>query len=95
MSGLLPGWDDPWVTPRHERVRGLTLVALEADARHDIGQPTLPRGALRLSDRHHQALRALANRLVAFMHGCLSTRRLHDEEAAWGGLKTEPAELAA
>ena len=48
-----------------------------------------------LGDGHNQALRALANRLVAFLHGCLSTRRLYDEEAAWGGLKTEPAELAA
>ena len=48
-----------------------------------------------LGDGHNQALRALANRLVAFLHGCLSTRRLYDEEAAWGSLKTEPAELAA
>ena len=48
-----------------------------------------------LGDGHNQALRALANRLVAFLHGCLSTRRLYDEEAAWSSLKTEPAELAA
>ena len=43
-----------------------------------------------LGDGHNQALRALANRLVAFLHGCLSTRRLYDEEAAWGSLKSSP-----
>ncbi len=48
-----------------------------------------------LGDGHNQALRSLANRLVAFLHGCLSTRRLYDEEMAWGGLGTEDAELAA
>ncbi len=46
-----------------------------------------------LGDGHNQALLSLANRLVAFLHGCLSTR-LYDEEIAWGGLGTEDAELA-
>ncbi len=48
-----------------------------------------------LGDGHNQALRALANRLVAFLHGCLHKRRLYDEEMAWGGLGTENSELAA
>jgi len=34
-------------------------------------------------DTHHQALRALGNRLVGFLHGCLATRTLHDEDIAW------------
>ena len=34
-------------------------------------------------DTHHQALRALGNRLVGFLHGCLATRTLYDEDIAW------------
>jgi len=32
---------------------------------------------------HHQALRALANRLVGILHGCLSSHTLYDETIAW------------
>ena len=32
---------------------------------------------------HHQALRALANRLVGILHGCLTHQRLYDETVAW------------
>jgi transposase len=32
---------------------------------------------------HHAALRQLANRLVGILHGCLKTRTLYDEAAAW------------
>ena len=35
-------------------------------------------------DLHHQALRALANRLVGYLHGCLRTRSRYDESTAWG-----------
>jgi hypothetical protein len=42
-------------------------------------------------DSHHQALRALANRLVGILHGCLVTQTLYDEEIAWGTPKTEAA----
>ena len=48
-------------------------------------------GARRLYDRqratgktHHQALRAVANRLVGILHGCLAHRTLYDEQVAWG-----------
>jgi transposase len=34
-------------------------------------------------DLHHQALRALANRLVAILHGCLRHRTLYNEHTAW------------
>jgi len=34
-------------------------------------------------DGHHQALRAVGNRLVGFLHGCLKTRTLYDEDIAW------------
>lgn len=33
---------------------------------------------------HNQALRALANRLVGILHGCLRTRTTYDENIAWG-----------
>ncbi len=32
---------------------------------------------------HHQALRALANRLVAILHGCLANRQAYSEHLAW------------
>ncbi len=32
---------------------------------------------------HHQALRALASRLVGILHGCLRHRTLYDEHRAW------------
>ena len=34
-------------------------------------------------DLHHQALRALGNRLVGYLHGCLRTRTHYDEATAW------------
>jgi hypothetical protein len=34
-------------------------------------------------DTHHQALRALANRLVGILHGCLRHRTLYNEHTAW------------
>ena len=35
-------------------------------------------------DTHHRALRALANRLVGILHGCLHYGTLYDEHTAWG-----------
>ena len=55
-------------------------------------------GARRFYDRqrakgktHHQALRALANRLVGVLHGCLSNGQSYDEHVAW----PTPKEAAA
>lgn len=41
-------------------------------------------GHRRSNDDHHKALRALANRLVGILHGCLRTQTLYDENQAWG-----------
>ncbi len=41
---------------------------------------------------HYQALRALANRLVGILHGCLRTHTLYDEHHAW---HTEPDKLSS
>ena len=35
-------------------------------------------------DLHHQALRALGNRLVGILHGCLKHHTPYDEHTAWG-----------
>ena len=35
-------------------------------------------------DGHHQALRALGNRLVGILHGCLEHHQAYDETIAWG-----------
>ena len=34
-------------------------------------------------DTHHQALRALGNRLVGILHGCLRHHTHYDEHKAW------------
>ncbi len=35
-------------------------------------------------DTHNKALRALSNRLVGILHGCLDHQTLYDEHTAWG-----------
>src|ERR1700731_3702922 len=37
----------------------------------------------RADDTHHQALRALGNRLVGILHGCLRHQATYDEHTAW------------
>ena len=44
---------------------------------------------------HHQALRALANRLVGILHGCLRHHTLYDEHTAWAGQQEHVKTLAA
>jgi hypothetical protein len=39
---------------------------------------------------HHQALRALANRLVGILHGCLRHHRHYDEAIAWPRTAEQP-----
>lgn len=44
---------------------------------------------------HHQALRALANRLVGILHGCLRHHTAYDEHTAWRTLATQQHAPAA
>jgi hypothetical protein len=37
----------------------------------------------RAGDTHHQALRAVGNRLVGILHGCLRHHTHYDEHKAW------------
>ena len=46
-------------------------------------------------DLHHQALRALGNRLVGILHGCLHHRALYDEHTAWAHRNAINTEVAA
>jgi len=46
-------------------------------------------------DLHHQALRALGNRLVGILHGCLEHRALYDEHTAWAHRHDAVTEEAA
>jgi hypothetical protein len=43
---------------------------------------------------HHQALRALGNRLVGLLHGCLTHHTLYDEHTAWAHRSHQTAEAA-
>jgi len=42
-------------------------------------------------DTHHRALRALANRLVGILHGCIRHDTAYDEHVAWGHRLTAAA----
>ncbi|MCP3882625.1 MAG: IS110 family transposase, partial [Sulfitobacter sp.] len=46
-------------------------------------------------DFHHQALRALANRLVGYLHGCLRTRTPYNEHTAWAHRQPNQTQTAA
>src|SRR6476469_5257454 len=46
-------------------------------------------------DLHHQALRALGNRLVGILHGCLRHRTHYDEHKAWSHRQHNPDTQAA
>ena len=42
-------------------------------------------------DLHHQALRALGNRLVGILHGCLRHHTTYNEHTAWAHRQTAQA----
>ena len=46
-------------------------------------------------DTHHQALRALSNRLVGILHGCLRHHTHYDEHKAWAHRQSKPSDQAA
>lgn len=48
-----------------------------------------------VGDTHHRALRALANRLVGILHGCLRHRTPYDEHTAWAHRQTNETPIAA
>ena len=46
-------------------------------------------------DLHHQALRALANRLVGILHGCLTHQTHYNEQTAWAHRQPSANQIAA
>ena len=71
---------------RHVRNRRLYDAIDALGVLRDHAQP----GSRRLYDQrraagdlHHQALRALGNRLVGILHGCLRHHTKYDEHTAW------------
>jgi hypothetical protein len=46
-------------------------------------------------DLHHQALRALGNRLVGILHGCLEHHTKYDEDIAWAHRRPTEETIAA
>jgi transposase len=46
-------------------------------------------------DLHHQALRALGNRLVGYLHGCLTTHTHYNEHTAWAHRQPAATTIAA
>ncbi len=46
-------------------------------------------------DTHNQALRALGNRLVGILHGCLKNHTPYNEHTAWGHRQPNPQHIAA
>jgi hypothetical protein len=46
-------------------------------------------------DTHHAALRALGNRLVGILHGCLAYHSTYDETTAWAHRAEHPHPQAA
>ncbi len=46
-------------------------------------------------DTHHRALRALANRLVGILHGCLRHHTVYDEHTAWATENQPPLDSYA
>ena len=46
-------------------------------------------------DSHHKALRALGNRLVGILHGCLHTHTTYDETTAWAHRNDQTLKIAS
>ena len=46
-------------------------------------------------DSHHKALRALANRQVGILHGCLTHHSTYDETTGWAHRNDHPTQEAA
>jgi hypothetical protein len=44
---------------------------------------------------HYAALRALGNRLVGILHGCLANGSFYDEHTAWGHRSDNKSSVAA
>lgn len=66
-----------------------TAITASPGARHFYDQRRTA------GDTHHRALRALANRLVGILHGCLRHHTPYNEHTAWAHRQPHPTPIAA
>jgi transposase len=76
---------------RNRRLADATDMWAFAALTKSPGARTLYKRHRAAGDSHHQALRALANRLVGILHGCLLSETLYDEDIAWREQKSKVA----
>jgi hypothetical protein len=76
---------------RNRRIADATYLWAFAALTRSPGARALYDRHRKAGDSHHQALRALANRLVGILHGCLVNQTLYDERVAWGESKAHAA----
>ena len=82
-----------WI--RNPRLADATMRWAQAAILHSPGADAYYRRRRALGHGHNAALRALANRLVGILHGCLSTHTPYNEHKAWGHRQDQPNPVAA
>lgn len=70
-----------WI--RNERLHGAVIDWAFHAVRQSPGAAAYYQQKRDAGNDHHQALRAVANRLVGILHGCLQHRTPYDEDTAW------------
>jgi transposase len=78
-----------WI--RNERMHGAVINWAYQAVRQSPGAAALYQQKRDAGNDHHQALRAIGNRLVGILHGCLQHRTLYDEDTAWGHRQPQAA----
>jgi transposase len=71
-----------WI--RNERLHGAVIDWAYHATRQSPGAAAYYQHKRATEADHHQALRAVGNRLVGILHGCLQHRTPYDEDTAWG-----------
>jgi transposase len=76
---------------RNRRIADATYLWAFSALRASPGARALYDAHRAAGDSHHQALRAVGNRMVGLLHGCLLTQTNYDEKIAWNTAKAEAA----
>jgi Transposase/Transposase IS116/IS110/IS902 family len=80
---------------RNDRLTGALMIQAFAALRVSPGARAFYDAQRAKGLEHNDALRRLASRLVAILHGCLKTRTCYDEATAWGHRENIPQSEAA
>ena len=76
---------------RNRRIADATYLWSFSALRASPGAKALYDRHRAAGDSHHQALRAVANRLVGILHGCLKHGSFYEEDIAWRQAETKVA----